>query len=156
MKEIMWIVIVVLVALISYPIQLYIRIYIGKRKINSALNKIHSQVDLKYNLLKEYIVINKDTIEEEKYSEIESKLSNYVPDKNISASSLRDFNEIYSSYMFSFDDSLLKRTCNESNEEIQNIKNHYNSLVGNYNNYKSNKINSILAKAMFIDDETMF
>ena len=155
-KEILWVIIVVLIALVSYPLHLFIKMKKNKKRIMKVLNEIYLQVDLKHNLLKQYLEINKDVIEEEKFLEMESILTSYDEKKAKNVKYLKKCNEIYSEYMFSFDDSLMKKTCKESNEQIKSIKDYYNVLVIDYNSYKSNKINSILSKAMFINDESMF
>lgn len=155
MNVVVWIIIAIF-AITIYPLQLYIRTRINKKKIKLALNKIHVQVDLKHSLLKQYIEINKDTIDEDKYLEIEGKLANYMANGCGDVNMLKKFNEVYSSYLFSFDDSLLQRKCRESEEMIKNIKVYYNNMVVDYNKYKSNKVNKILSKALFIDDEITF
>lgn len=158
MKEFMWILIgissVLLVLLLIYPSQAYIKMRVNKTKIQNIFLQIEGQVSIKYNLLKEYLEINKDSIDEEKYKEITERLNAYGRIKNVDI--LKDFNVIYSYYMHSFDDHLLSKQCKDSEEKIGHIKEYYNELVCFYNRYKSNKINSFVAKVMSIDDEKLY
>ena len=156
MKEFIWILVVILGLGLCYPLYLYVRMKISKRKITSVLNKIRNQVDFKHSLLKEYVEINKDVIDEDKYMEIEHQLTYYCANKDNTVGDLKKLNEIYAAYMIEFNDGLLKRKCNESEEYITNMKEQYNSLVKGYNEYKSYKVNAILSKVMFIKDENIF
>lgn len=160
MNEISWIFLGVfsalLIALIVYPSQVYVKMRLNKTKIRNTFLQIEGQVGIKNNLLKEYIEINKDTISEEKYKEISERLNSYSFNGNKSVDSLKDFNDAYSHYMKSFDDALLHKQCEESQEKINYIKDYYNELVCFYNRYKSNGVNSIVSKVMAIEDEKLY
>ena len=147
---------IILFAIIVYPIQLYIKMKINKKKIMIVVNKIYEQVDFKHSLLKEYLEINKDTMEEEKYIEIENELNNYGDRFSKDIVKIKNQNELYCKYMSSFDDGLLNRTCLASEKEIKKEKEKYNNLVNIYNKYKENKINSFLFKVMSIREEKIF
>lgn len=158
MNKFIWILIgvslVVIGALLIYPSQVYIKMRSSKTKIRNILKQIEGQVSIKHSLLKEYLEINKDSMTEEKYNEIYLKLKEYGCDKNIEI--LKDFNQTYSEYMYSFDDNLLNNQCKNSEEKIGYIKEYYNELVSSYNNYKANKINNFVAKIMSIKDEQLY
>lgn len=148
---------IVLVAVSIYPVCIYIKMRIHKRKIKKALNSIYNQVDFKYSLLKEYLEINKDEIEEEKYEEISEQLLNFNFKNKINVRKLKTLNEIYSRYLTSFDDSLLNRTCKESEEKIGRLRGYYNALVGIHNHYnKATKINSVISKALLVCEEMKY
>ena len=149
--------VIVLATLSIYPIYICIKMIVHKRKIKRALNVIYSQVDFKYSLLKEYLEINKDEIESEKYDEISEQLIHFNFNSKINVKKLKTLNETYSRYLTSFDDSLLNRTCRESEEKIGRIRGYYNALVGIHNNYnKSTKINSVISKALLVGEETKY
>ena len=147
---------IVSLVVIVYPLGIYIKMRTNKSKIKKLMGKIHRQVDFKRDLLKQYLEINRDVIDEEKYTEITSGLNDYRPEKIKDINNLKFLNDLYSKYMVSFDDALMSKTCNESNKEITNIREYYNNLVKDYNKFKSKKINSILSKVMLLDDEVIF
>ena len=69
---------------------------------------------------------------------------------------LKDFNEVYVYYMHSFNDDLISKQCNESEEKINYIKGYYNELVCFFNRYKSNGINAFLTRLISIEDEKLY
>lgn len=144
-----------IVALIAYPSQVFIKMRTNRNKINNIFAQIKGQVDIKHTLLKEYIEINKDSIGEEKFNIINEKINSYkMSVKNVDT--LKDYNDMYAYYMKSFDDNLLINQCNESEEKINHIKEYYNELVYFYNRYKASPVNSFLAKALSIEDEKLY
>lgn len=144
-----------LIVVIAYPSQMFIKMRINKNKINNIYSQIKTQVDIKHSLLKEYIEINKDSINEEKYYEINEKINSYTRNVN-SVDILKDYNDVYAYYMNNLEDDLLIKQCGESEEKISHIRGYYNELVCYYNRYKSNGINSFLSKALSIDDEKLY
>ena len=101
-------------------------------------------------------VINKDIIEEDKYSDIAESINNYSSKRSIDIDVLKDFNSYYAYCLKSFDDDLLVKQCNESEAKINYIKEYYNELVCSYNRYKSNGVNLVLSKAMSIKDAKLY
>ena len=160
MNELGWIIVGVIFALviasISYVVQVFVRINVNKNKIKNTLAQISGQVDVKHNLLKEYIKINKDGIVDETFNKINSVLNEYENYKGMDIDTLKEFNTSYVLYLKSFDDSLLCKQCDESEEKINYIKEYYNELVCFFNRYKSNGVNVILSKALSIDDAKLY
>ena len=145
----------ILIALIAYPSQVFIKMRVNKSKINNIYSQIKAQVDIKHSLLKEYIEINKDSINEEKYNIINDKISSYIVNAK-SIDTLKDYNNFYANYMNDLEDDLLMHQCKESEEKISHIREYYNELVCFYNTYKSNGVNSILSKVLSIGDEKLY
>ncbi len=139
-----------------YPIVMYIKMRVNKKKLENILAQIRGQVSIKHSLLKEYIEINKDIIEEEKYTNIIESINHYSSKKILDIDGLKRFNKYYVNCMNSFDDSLLINQCNESELKINYIKEYYNELVCSYNSYKSNGLNAVLAKVMSIEDAKLY
>ena len=160
MKELSWVFIGIGSALfvlgILYLGYLLINMYIHRNRIRSILVQIRGQVDIKHDLLREYIEINRDSIEEEKYDDLSTKLNMYKSSNLVEVNVLKDFNDYWNYYMKSFDDHLLSSQCDEGEVKINHIKDYYNELVCFFNNYKSNKVNSLLSKAMSIRDEKLY
>jgi uncharacterized membrane protein YgaE (UPF0421/DUF939 family) len=160
MNEFIWVLIgicsALLIAFIVYLNQAYIKIYHHRKKIKNILMQIRGQVEVKHTLLKEYLEINKDLITDKKYKEISDKLNAYNLISASNIDSLKEFNDLYAYYMKSFNDNLLIKQCDESEEKINYIKDYYNELVCYYNRYKSSGFNSFLAKAMAIADEKLY
>ena len=146
MNEILWVLLGILVSvivlLVGYFIFSYIRIFKHKGKINNILLQIKGQLDIKHVLL--------DEIDEKKYKDIKDRLNSYnLINKNVDL--LKDFNEVYVYYMHSFNDDLISKQCNESEEKINYIKGYYNELVCFFNRYKSNGINAFLTRKEDVD-----
>lgn len=160
MNTIYWIllgiILTFLIVSIGYLVIIVFKLNSHKKKIKNTMIQIRGQVDVKFNLLKEYMEINKDSILEDKVMEITDKLNTYDLNKLLDIEEIKTFNDIYGDYMNSFDDSLLSRKCKESDEKIGYIKDYYNELVNQYNNYKSNKVNLVLSKAFSIEDEKLY
>ena len=160
MNELGWIIIGVICALviafIAYITQVFIRIIVNKNRIKNTLAQISGQVDVKHNLLKEYLKLNKDGIVDETFNKINVLLNEYESSKEKDVDTLKEFNSSYVTYMKSFDDSLLCKQCDESEEKINYIKEYYNELVCFFNRYKSNGVNVILSKALSINDAKLY
>ena len=107
-------------------------------------------------MLKEYVEINRDSIVEEKRVSINEKLNAYNSQDDKDIEILKEFNEVYVDYMRSFDDSLLNKQCDESEEKINYIKEYYNELVSFHNQYRATGINVVFAKAFSISDEKIY
>jgi hypothetical protein len=160
MSELVWILIGVFTTLVvvcvTYILQVWIKITINRNKIKNTLVQITGQVDLKHNLLKEYIKLNKESIVKETFIKITNTLNEYEKNLFKDVDCLKDYNSYYVDYMKTFDDSLLHKQCDESEEKINYIKEYYNELVCSYNNYKSIGINSFVSKALSIDDAKLY
>ena len=160
MQEISWIIVGVFsaafIVLLTYLIQVYVKIRIHKTRIKNILSQIRGQVNIKHDLLREYVEINKDSIEQEKYDDVINKLSLYKSNNEIGVVELKDFNEYCNIHLKSFDDTLLVKQCEESEVKINHIKSYYNEVACFFNNYKSNKLNGIVSKAMDIEDATLY
>jgi hypothetical protein len=160
MSELGWILIGVfttlLVVCVAYVVQVWVKIIINKNKIKNTLVQITGQVDLKHNLLKEYIKLNKESIVKETFNKITTTLNEYENNLNKDVDYIKDYNSYYVNYMKDFDDSLLHKQCDESEEKINYIKEYYNELVCSYNNYKSIGINSFVSKALSIEDAKLY
>lgn len=160
MSEIMAIILGITLAfltiIIGYVLQVFIKMHNNKVKIRNTLIQIKGQVDIKYKLLKEYVDINKDSILEDKLKTINEKLNDYNLYESKDINSLKTFNSLYVEYMKSFDDSLLNKQCDESEDKINYIKDYYNELVSNHNSYKSNGLSLFLSKAFSLEDEKTY
>lgn len=140
---------------VGYIIYTYIRLRIHKNKIRNIYSQIKGQVNIKHVLLKEYIEMNKDEIDEKIYSDIQEKLIRYNHESN-DIDNLKEHNYAFNHYMKSLNDDLLSRQCNKAEEKINHIKGYYNEVVNFYNNYKSNKVNSFVAKTLDFNDEKVY
>ena len=158
--EFIWVIVGIFSAIVIlgfiYPLQMYLKMRANKKKIENILVQIRGQVSIKHSLLKEYIEINKDVIEEDKYNDMIESINHYSSKKSLDIDVLKDFNNYYSYCMKSFDDTLLIHQCNESEEKINYIKDYYNELVDSYNRYKSNGVNLVISKAMSIEDAKLY
>jgi len=159
-QEISWIIIGVFsaafIVLLTYLVQVYVKIRIHKNRIKNILSQIKGQVNIKHDLLREYIEINKDSMEQEKYEDVINKLRLYKSSDDINVNELKDFNEYCNYHLRSFDDNLLLKQCEESEVKINHIKSYYNEVVCFYNNYKSNKLNGVVSKTLDIKDAALY
>ena len=160
MNELFWMIFgiasALIVLLLAYPGQIYIKMKINKNKIKNTLVQIRGQIEIKHDLLKEYLEINKDSIDGNIYEAVTNKLCSYNYKNEWDIEILKDFNNYYLHQLKSFDDNLLSRHCDESETKIACIKDYYNELVYGFNNYKSNGFNYFVAKAMSIEDEKLY
>lgn len=144
------------IAIFVYFLYSYLKINVHHTKIKNTLAQIRGQVDIKYDLLKQYIELNKDSINEDRYIDFNNVLNLYKNSNEIDVESLKDFNISCNYYLKSFQDTLLIKQCDESEEKIEHIKDYYNELVCFFNRLKSNGFNSFLARAMSIKDEKLY
>ena len=160
MSEIVWISLgvlsAILVGVIAFVIQILVRIKINKSKIKNTLIQIRGQVEIKHDLLKEYLEMNKDLIDADVYVNLNNKLNSYRYKKEFNIDTIKEFNDFYSYHLNNFNDNLLIKQCKESDLKIDYIKDYYNELVSYFNEYKSNGVNYFFAKAMAIEDEKLY
>ena len=160
MSEFAWILVgvgsAIGISVFVYILQVCVKLFNNKNKIKKTLVQIKGQVDVKHDLLKEYVEINRDSIVEEKRVSINEKLNAYNSQDDKDIEILKEFNEVYVDYMRSFDDSLLNKQCDESEEKINYIKEYYNELVSFHNQYRATGINVVFAKAFSISDEKIY
>ena len=160
MNELFWIIFgiacTLVVLLIVYLCQVYIKMRVNKKKIKNTLVQIRGQVEIKHDLLKEYVEINKDSMDVDQYESYVNKLGSYNYNNEWNVDVLKEFNEYYNYHLRNFNDDLLIKQCDESELKIGYIKDYYNELVYGFNEYKSNGLNYFLAKAMSIEDEKLY